>query len=171
MNPFDYRGPEFLAFYVAFAAATLLLLYYVRQSRESGALPTSNARDPYLLACLSGGPKEAIRVAVLGLVDRDLLDIASGIPWTRKDVKPSAGQNRMEKAILERCKSSCALNVLIADKSLLDLARQEYEDKLKAQGLVPDAAQLQFRFVSRVVAVVALAGVAGLKVWIALERG
>src|SRR5205814_6731218 len=104
-------------------------------------------------------------------VDRGLLDIASGIPWTRKDVKSSAGQNRMEKAILERCKSSCALNVLTADKSLLDLARQEYEDKLKAQGLVPDAAQLQFRFVSMVVAVVALAGVAGLKVWIALERG
>ena len=53
MNPFDYRGPEFLAFYVAFAAATLLLLYYVRQTRESsgsfrvtGEQGTSDRQSP-----------------------------------------------------------------------------------------------------------------------------
>src|SRR5688500_12145161 len=78
MNPLALPGPQFLLFYALFALAVLLVLYFGRRTLEKGPLPTIGLKEPYLLACLSGGPAEVIRVASIGLVDRGLLTLVGG---------------------------------------------------------------------------------------------
>ena len=58
MNPFTLPGPQFLAFYLAFATAVLLVLYFGRRLRESGPQPRIELKDPYLFACLGDGPAQ-----------------------------------------------------------------------------------------------------------------
>src|SRR3974390_1249430 len=83
MYPFDLPGPQFLVFYGVFALAIILALNIGRRISEGGPTPQIEATDPYLFACLRGGPKEVARVATLGLVDRGLLQISGGkVRWT-----------------------------------------------------------------------------------------
>ncbi len=71
MNPFALDGPLFNLFYALFAAIVLLLLYAVRRAQEAGPLPRIELKDPYLMACLNGGPAACaagrlkVRLAVL----------------------------------------------------------------------------------------------------------
>lgn len=72
--PFNLTGSQFLLFYIAFGLTLLVLVrigYWLRERSWSGALPALN--DAYAIAYLRGGPNEAVRVAILSLVDRGLL--------------------------------------------------------------------------------------------------
>src|SRR5262249_68506 len=55
VNPFDLRGPEFLAFYLLLSASVLLVLLFLRQRDERNDLPPPQMDDPYLIAFLRGG--------------------------------------------------------------------------------------------------------------------
>lgn len=48
MNPFDLAGPQFLQFYLCFAAAVILALFALRRTRESSDATKVNLTDPYL---------------------------------------------------------------------------------------------------------------------------
>ena len=73
MNPFDLRGPEFLLFYFCFSLVVIFALAILRRRAESGPAPKIDLGDPYLIAYLRGGEHEALRVAVISLVDRGML--------------------------------------------------------------------------------------------------
>src|SRR5262245_20730923 len=73
MNPFDLRGPEFLAFYFFFSLVVIIAIAILRRIAESGDAPQIVLGDPYLIAYLRGGENEAMRVAVISLFDRGLL--------------------------------------------------------------------------------------------------
>src|SRR5260370_38136046 len=73
MFPFNLPGPEFLFFYGLFTISVIAALYFGRRHYESGSPPSLDLVDPFLFACLRGGPKEVISVATLGLIDRGLL--------------------------------------------------------------------------------------------------
>ena len=74
-NPLDLHGPAFLAYYTIVGAAIVGALVLLQRRRESLAAP-SNAplSDPYLVAYLRGGETEAVKLAVVTLVDRGLLE-------------------------------------------------------------------------------------------------
>jgi uncharacterized protein (TIGR04222 family) len=78
LNPLLLHGGAFLLFYCALALLVMWGLRLAYRSTEgeggSGAMAMT---DPYLIACLRGGAKEALRVVTVALVDRGLL-IASG---------------------------------------------------------------------------------------------
>src|SRR5262249_60825982 len=98
MFPFDLPGPQFLVFYALFAIAVIAGFIYGRRRGESGSAPLAAATDPFLLACLRGGPAEVIRVATLGLIDRGLLTV-SGRTITRSANTELVGR-RIEKEVL-----------------------------------------------------------------------
>jgi len=93
-------GPQFLVFYVLFAVIVLGLLYLGRRAYEAGALPTIEVKDPYLFACLNGGPREVIRVATIGLVDRGLLQLTGSTAHPAANTASQFGQPQIEKEIL-----------------------------------------------------------------------
>ena len=74
MNPFDLKGPAFLALYAAIGAGVVLGTRWLRTQRESGPVPRLTGMDPYLIACLRGGPSESIRVAILSMLGRGQLE-------------------------------------------------------------------------------------------------
>src|SRR5262249_33644878 len=76
MFPLDLPGPQFLVFYGLFAVAVIAVLHFTRQRRESLPLPRIDPQDPYLFACLRGGPREVACIATLALIDRGLLQIS-----------------------------------------------------------------------------------------------
>src|SRR5262245_15603638 len=73
MNPFNLHGPEFLVFYFFFSLAVVIAIAILRRHGESGPAPKMDLADPYLIAYLRGGENEALRVAVISLVDRGML--------------------------------------------------------------------------------------------------
>jgi uncharacterized protein (TIGR04222 family) len=171
MNVFALPGPEFLAVYAIFAAATLVALYGGRQIVEWGPDPTIDLKDPYLFACLRGGPAEVIRITTLGLIDRGLLQEVTGrTVVTRPDVQGEFGQARLEREVLNHFKNPSEIDSIVDDTTALRLA-SDYEDKLRDARLVPDAAVQSRRRLYRSAAILVLVGVGGAKLVIALAAG
>jgi uncharacterized protein (TIGR04222 family) len=103
MFPFDLAGPQFLGFYLVAGVALLGLAVFAIQELEGaaagkGALLT----DPYEIAYLRGGAAEAIRIAVLSLIDRDLLRQTKDEPSGVAMLEPGANSGTAPRHPLER---------------------------------------------------------------------
>jgi uncharacterized protein (TIGR04222 family) len=170
VNPFDLRGPEFLLFYFIFSIIVIAALVLLRRKLESTSAPKIDLSDPYLIAYLRGGKNEALRVALVSLIDRGLL-IYDG---TRIEVAANAGpvsvRRPLEKALLEKFATPAEASSIFDDLTL-ELACDSYQETLKRDRLLPDERVQQTRLVLTVLAFFILGGVGGVKVFIALERG
>ncbi len=100
MFPFTLTGPEFLIFYALLCAAVIAGLVLWRRSREAGEGARVNLSDPYLIACLRGGSQEAVRVAVVSLVDRGLLRAQENRDLVAEATAAGQARRPLEKAIL-----------------------------------------------------------------------
>jgi uncharacterized protein (TIGR04222 family) len=170
MNPFNLYGPQFLIFYALFAIATLAMLYVIRSLRESeNDAIVPRPRDPYLLACLRGGPKEVVRVATISLIDRKLIRTSgdTGISAANS----ADGETRVERALLDHFRIASSISDAVGRSSIVDIARDDYEQRLRRDRLIPDSAAYGFRFLLLLVALAALGIVGGAKIMIALDRG
>lgn len=137
MSPFDLRGPEFLGFFLVLSVAAGLLAWFLRRQWEPAPVAGERMEDPYLLAFLCGGRRHLLRVAVLSLIDRELLQ-------AKGDTLRSAGVNclnksprRLDQAILESYLTPGKAGELFQNPQVLALAA-EYEQQLVDLGLVPD---------------------------------
>jgi len=74
-------GPQFLFLYLLLAiAANLGLRWYFRRREAAMDAPAFElSQDPYEIAFLRSGTQEAIKVAVVSLIDRKLLLEEAGI--------------------------------------------------------------------------------------------
>lgn len=171
MFPFDLPGPQFLLFYGLFAVGVLAALHFGRRQYERFPAPPTQLSDPFLLACLRGGPKEVISVAVLGLIDRGLLE--SNGRTIRRSLKavPSDVRRRIEKDLLGYFQHPADFASALASVSLLRTAAKEYEEPLQQQRLVPDGPVLQSRFLLLLAALLVLLAVGGTKLAVALTAG
>jgi uncharacterized protein (TIGR04222 family) len=170
MNPFDLPGPQFLAVYTLFGAATLVLVYQARQWAEAGEPGRVPMSDPYSIAYLRGGPTEVVRLGVAVLIDRQLLDVDENLLQIRKGVKPAHGVNDIERGILEACKEPRTVNDLLGSGELLERARRACEPGLTRHGLIAGPKVLMRRQTRVGLAIVALLVVAGIKVAVGLSR-
>jgi uncharacterized protein (TIGR04222 family) len=171
MNPLALRGPDFLLFYALFAAVVLLVMYLARRGLEKGPFPTIGLKEPYLFACLSGGPAEVIRVASIGLIDRGLLTLAGGTAHLVREGAVALGQSRIEKRILEFFHGGASLASATHAEGLLEAASADYEHRLISYRLVPDGDTRRTRRLLLLAAVALLIGMGAAKSSVALSAG
>jgi uncharacterized protein (TIGR04222 family) len=168
-NPFDWRGPEFLGFYLILMGVVLLGGWWIRLAMEGGPVPRLTAIDPYVIAYLRGGTPEAIRTATLALVDRGLLK-AEG-PTVTATGEAASVKRALEGAILELCQGGLQVaTTLFTDPRVLG-ACEPLRDELRNRKLMPDQGQILRRGVVAGVMLLVLGGTAIAKIQIALERG
>jgi uncharacterized protein (TIGR04222 family) len=171
MNPLALPGPQFLFFYVLFVAAVFGLLHFGRRAYEAGALPTLGTKDPYLFACLNGGPTEVIRVGTVGLVDRGLLQLTGSTAHPAANIAPQFGQPRIEREILAHFRDGASVSSAWENRKLLDVASTDYEDRLRGLNLLPNTETQNMRRLALGVAIAALLGLGLVKIGIALSAG
>jgi uncharacterized protein (TIGR04222 family) len=171
MNPLALPGPQFLVFYVFYTLAVLALLLAWRRWHEAGALPTIDTKDPYLFACLNGGPAAVIRVATVGLVDRGLLQLTGGTAHPAPNMAAQFGQPQIEREILAHFRGGASVSAAPENKRLLDVAAANYENRLRSLNLLPNADTQNARAVALALAIAALLGLGLVKIVIALSAG
>jgi uncharacterized protein (TIGR04222 family) len=169
VNPFDLRGPAFLGFYLVLALVVFILVHALRRQGEDGPVPRFQAVDPYLIAYLRGGTPEAVRAAVLSLIDRGFLrPSARSIGTTGEGLR--AGVSRpLERALLEACRDGTIAHKL-HQLPAVESAAAALEPELVRQGLMPDQSQLSRRFVIGLVALAILGGISLVRIVNALIR-
>lgn len=136
MNPFDLEGPEFLLLYLLYAVSVVSVAIRVRQRRESGPPPRLDLADPYLIAMLRGGRDEAIRIAIVSLVDRGLLEVDEAI-WRTTDESGAASLSHpLERALLARFARSGDRPESIRSDPAVDAACRGLRERLEHLGLL-----------------------------------
>ena len=170
MNPFDWTGPLFLAFYTALAIGVIATVVMSRKAAESGPAPAIGLTDPYMLAFLRGGHIETIWTAMVALFDRGLLE-PKGAKWrlARRDAARFANVP-VEHAVLEECKTSKETKQIL-ESSRAAGACQEYQAVLERAGALPAGDMTSARSVRLFIAVGLLTAVAVTKIFIGLTRG
>jgi len=171
MNPFELRGPEFLLFYFCFSLAVIGAIILLRRRAESGGSPRIDLGDPYLIAYLRGGEDEALRVAVVSLVDRGML-VKDGDLIRRADhVTVDMASRPIERAVLELFITADNGASVLKDKNLKPVF-QPYQDTLERAGLLPDGATRGARLKRLMLGLAALGivGVIKIQIGLSLER-
>jgi uncharacterized protein (TIGR04222 family) len=171
MNPFELRGPEFLLFYFCFSLAVIVAIVLLRRRAESGGSPRIDLGDPYLIAYLRGGEDEAIRVAVVSLIDRGMLVKFAHLISRADHVTGDMASRPIERALLEKFSLTGYGESVLKDKNL-KLVAQSYKDTLERAGLLPDGATRAARLKRLLLGVAALGivGVVKIQIGLSLER-
>jgi uncharacterized protein (TIGR04222 family) len=173
MDPFDWTGGRFLLFYLALA--TLVVMGAWVWTRFVGAPPraklTDLTSDPYRIACLRNGYREAIRVAVFNLVDRGLLGFDGTRLRTLNSEAPDFLQRPLDRAIVAACRSTTKAPRDLLHDDRVRLEARKYAKELSDKGLnaSEDESLARRRFLYASLGL--LLGVAAVKIALALSRG
>ena len=165
MNPFDWQGPAFLAFYLILTLAVLAGIYCLRAARELAAAKGRMPVDPYEIAYLRAGPAGAISVAMVSLLERGHLTTNEGmlIGVAAKETRLP----KLERAIVDYFQAQGWPKQAVADGALRS-ATGEQAQSLAGKGLLPD---LHHRAKLTWTALGVLTGVAVVKLMLAWSRG
>jgi uncharacterized protein (TIGR04222 family) len=173
MNPFDWQGPDFLAFYSCFAALVIVAQWQIGVMLERSTRPQHlPLADPYQIAVLSGGDKAAVAVAVLSLLDRNVLALEGKRLIRARDVVSTEPSQPLERAIYQRATEligSHATQVRRDDRVRAEL--KTYRRRLSERKLLPDRQMWESRALLFLVAAFLLVACAATKIELALERG
>lgn len=134
---FTFSGPAYLAFYVVLSLIVLLILYQFRLNSESGEAPRINLKDPYLIAYLRGGANETLRVAMIHLIDHQLLTVTgSRVSVAHADVFPEA-KSPLENQIIKAFAPPAEAASIFKNKSLIAQCDSTYQTYLEKLDLLP----------------------------------
>lgn len=177
MNPFDWRGPQFLCFFILVSVVGLFLLYRVTRGLFSDAplMPSpegrKHLRDPYLLAYLRGGPLETLKTIAFSLNKRKLLNAAGdSVGATGSKDALRAVTHPLERAMLSTCTPLQPASTVMHDGRLEALV-ENYAQPLRDTGLVADDAEMRRRFPAFALIAGALAVLGVVKLFVAMQRG
>lgn len=165
-------GPQFLLLYVAVAVAANLWLrwHYRNREREARAGPLNLTNDPYLIALLRAGHDEAIRVAVITLLDRGLLVEEEGRLHAPRADAAALVRHPLDRALLELFKVPAP-----ADHALTSAGARAacsgYEKELEQKQLLASPRIRASRFTPLVIALGFTLGIAAWRIVFALSRG
>lgn len=169
MNPFDWYGPEFLLFYLFFSVLVIGGMVWLRNKNEAGPTPKLELSDPYLIAYLRGGANEVLRVAIVSLVDRNLLEADGSKLKTRAKVSADSVRHPIEKALIENFKTESEAKSAF-DSYSLEKACEPYRERLERAGLFPNDSIRQARQLLLTIAVLLLVAVALIKIAIGVSH-
>jgi len=175
VNPFDFYGPQFLVFYIAFSIFVFIVTAIARRFVDRAVIdrpvdPAQVVSDPYLIAYLRGGAPEAARVAAISLVDRELLSVTGSKLKAHDHVKKDHARHPLEQQILLKYKNAGEASDMFADGNIRN-ACDAYEAKLRELGLLPDHRVTAARKALYLVMAAVLALVSIIKIVVALSRG
>jgi uncharacterized protein (TIGR04222 family) len=172
MNVFDWRGPDFLAFYILFFPACLGLAVWLRWKLRvpiAAEQPDTPELDGYAAAYLNGGKVLAVNTAIANLVNQKIIGVEKNkIRRTRDMPRPGFGQS-IERMIYDSADrkegSSLAEARLTAGPAVIAIA-----EDLKQRGLVvTDAAARRAVLLPLLIAGAAVA-VGGIKIAVGISR-
>jgi uncharacterized protein (TIGR04222 family) len=144
INVFDYRGPEFLAFFALFSVivfiAAALWRRAMTQNLRAGAVQ-GDQLDPYSMAYLAGGPILATNAAILGLLDRKLVSFAPGSAELQRTAATNSvlDLHPIERVILDQCAASLTSVRQARDVATAELRKVRAD--LEQRGLVVERSQ------------------------------
>jgi uncharacterized protein (TIGR04222 family) len=168
----NVTGPQFLLLYVALAVAANLWLRWHYSTRERevrpGALSLTN--DPYQIALLRGGPAEAIRVAVITLLNRGLLTEEDGRLHAPRTDAAEFVRHPLDHALLEAFRAPAPAEQALKSRGAL-AACETYERELEKKQLLASAKTRAARFTPLVIALGFTLGVAAWRIVYALSKG
>ena len=171
MNPFDLRGPEFLAFYLGLAVATFLgLLVWERLTARRRA-DTRMPRDPNLVAGLRDGAPAIVQVAAFSLLAQGVLACSDRRHFELKQGGPVVRMDPVEQAVALALRSGPATLAQLQRDPLVKAAVRAPLAALESAGLLVTEDQRQARLVAALVAGLFLTSVAAIKLVVALQRG
>ena len=170
MNPFDLTGPQFLVFYMIYAAVVVAGTVIWRKRAELTGSPRIDLSDPYLIAYLRGGEKEVLKVATIALLDRGLLVRQGKQIKCADNASPAAVHRPIEKALVNKYARVGEASLMYEDEGL-SKAIEPYDKTLRHARLLPDEFVNQRRLMRLAVAFFLLGGVGFGKVAIALAAG
>jgi uncharacterized protein (TIGR04222 family) len=169
-NPFALHGPAFLAFYIVVGVIALGIEYaWIRGAEAADLRPQMQMTDPYLIAYLRGGAKEALRVVAFSLIDRGLLH-AGGSTMVSDLEADRMVRRPIEKAVLRLYQSRGSAAALDSNPQVRDACRR-YRDDLEDGGLIAGAEAFRRRLAPFLLAGMSLIFVGVLKLMIALSEG
>jgi uncharacterized protein (TIGR04222 family) len=119
MWPFNLSGPAFLFVYLLLGVASLIAFLVMQTSREArGADRKRDASrkltDPYAVAYLRGGADEAVRVAIMSLIDRGLLDEDDGKVFAKNHAQLEGVRRPIEKAVLQSAAKPTTVDAVLS---------------------------------------------------------
>ncbi len=142
LNVFDWPGPDFLMFFVPTAVVGFFLAW---RRRKALALPATTPKppelpaDPYVIACLTGGPVLAVNAAVASLASSRHLSVgeSAGTPLaTLNPLGPNA--HPFERGICDAVGRSQGMKLKELRAQMAN-AVELMQQQLRADGfLVPD---------------------------------
>ena len=168
MNPLELPGPSFLVLYLLLGIGVVVMLWRAQSVAESGPAPRIDLADPYRIAYLRGGVDEVVRVALVTLIDRGLLeDIDNTVMAVPGGPAP---RSPLEQAIVQTCERARLVTDIVATPRVV-AAAASYEQELMRLALLPDAATRAARRWRLGVAIAVLVGIAAAKIAVALSHG
>ncbi|MES2355522.1 MAG: TIGR04222 domain-containing membrane protein [Pseudomonadota bacterium] len=170
-NPFLLTGFEFLLFYLTFGILVNgVLRHWIRQQEAQVEWHKQQMTDPYQIALLRGGDKEALRIATIALIDRGLLIATDDMLHTKNDAAIELVNRPIEKAILRHYLITGSADSIFASPRVL-VPCEEYQTTLSQRGLIPDESIFQQRLTPTILAAAILLLVTGAKIMIAFSQG
>jgi uncharacterized protein (TIGR04222 family) len=169
VNPFDLPGPAFLLFYAGFGVAIVLIARKLIHRREAHLeIPRLNLTDPYQIAMLRGDENEAMRVAAISLVDRDLLKV-SGDTLTAKEGAEAHVRRPIEKAMLAHFRTTKIAHQMYSSMRLKESC-DDYRKTLWDLNLLagPNTHPHRFQIIATALAVAL--GTSWIKISMAIDR-
>lgn len=169
MNPFEWAGPAFLVFYAGLGAVVLLVVRRFIHRREAHLeIPRLNLTDPYEIAVLRGDENEAMRVAAISLVDRDLLKVSADKLVT-KDGADKHVRRPIEKAMLVHFRTAKVAHQMYSSPGLKESC-DDYRKALGGMNLIAGPAVFSYRLQVISSALVVALGTSWIKIAMAIER-
>jgi uncharacterized protein (TIGR04222 family) len=171
MNPIHLSGPQFLLFYIALGAVTLFLIRLRWKVQESGSTkPLRLLTDPYEIAFLRAGSGETLRIAILSLVDRGLLQFSGDHVQVKNDAAIAHARRPIEKAILTKFLIPAPAYSAEQDTALQS-ACSEIHMSLTRNHLIAGDTVYASRSPLFFAGLLVLGGMATAKILVALQRG
>ena len=183
LGPLDFRGPEFLAFYIPYSLAVFVVALAARWlwKNAMGSEPTlprwspgvyPREGDAYAIALMRGGPREVATTVLGRLFSCNLIEVSDRIlrrpaapgSWPSLDPIETEALRIFDNAVLAPQ----------ADKEVqkaIGPRLRELAEDLERQGLIPGPGQRQGYWTICGLALLAVSGLGLVKLLVALARG
>lgn len=170
MNIFDLPGPEFLFVYVILLVLWSYGFVVYRRWRESTPIISYKKEvNPYAIAHLRGGVREALKIALATLIDREIIKMTEDHKYISDPARAGEVTDRTEKDVYHYFETARPIRDL-RDSTLSRRLSARFDSELREMGALPGAGDRRGRAVAVLLSIAILEIVLIIKFCLALSR-